>query len=732
MNLCSFKPLALIFVGIWIIVFGVCNHLNATTPTTQSAALSLTHLVATDFYITLSPLSEHKSVDKNIVNKLNKQHLRSQKMNDDLSIKMYDRYLSDLDPTRSYFLASDIKEFDYYRDKLDDAIQKADLKPAFLIFNRYLKRVIERQVFSINFIGTRIKHMTFTENEWFETDRKKSPWPLNIKELDEIWRKRLKQEVLSLKLADKEIDNIIELLDKRYRNQLNRTTQSKSEDAFRTYMNALTQSYDPHTQYFSPRVSENFNIQMSLSLEGIGAVLQIENEYTKVLRLVPAGPADKAGDLKPGDYIVGVGQGKDGEIVDVIGWRLDDVVQLIRGPKGTIVRLTIIPVSGRDEQTRKTIQITRDTVKLEEQAAKKQILEVPRDNHVYKIGVIDIPTFYLDFKGMQSGSDEFKSTTRDVRRLIEELNHEQVVGLIIDLRENGGGALQEANSLTGLFIKRGPIVQVKGTNGRTSLYYDHNPELIYQGPLTVIVNRMSASASEIFAGAIQDYERGLIVGSQTFGKGTVQTLLDLERGQLKLTHAQFYRISGKSTQYNGIIPDIAYPSIYDIDIIGENTLPEALPFDKIDPAPYESLAMYASYLDKMTVSHNKRIAYNPEFDYLSASFKRRKELREKTKISLNEEKRKAEIEESKQWELGWENKKRIAKGLPKIASLDELSKDKKKNDEANKSSDISDDEEDTDSMDVIDLSDPILIETGQILLDYFILNQGSVAKSSGR
>ncbi|ETR71210.1 MAG: carboxyl-terminal processing protease [Candidatus Magnetoglobus multicellularis str. Araruama] len=610
-----------------------------------------------DFYTKLAPESEHPSIVKSIVYKLKYHHYEKIKLDDDLSKIIFDTYLSDLDPSRLYFLQSDIDSFTPYRQKIDDHLKKADLDLAYTIFNQYQQRVIERMIFILSFIKNQAKKVNFSIEEYFETDREKAPWPKTIKEQDELWRKRLKNEMLNLVLSGKEKDDIISLLRKRYRSQLNRASQTNSEDAFRIYMNALTQVYDPHTQYFSPSASENFNIQMSLSLEGIGAVLQRENEFTKVLRLVPAGPADKAGDLQPGDRIVGVGQGAEDDIVDVIGWRLDEVVHLIRGPKGTVVYLRIIPADAADDQTTRVIKITRDKVKLEEQAAHKKVMTVTRKEKTFKIGVIDIPTFYLDFKAYHGGESDYKSTSRDVNRLIDALENEDIAGIIIDLRDNGGGALQEANSLTGHFIQKGPIVQVRESNGRVTRYFDRHSNIVYDGPLLVMMNRMSASASEIFSGAIQDYHRGLIVGTQSFGKGTVQSLLDLQQGQLKITHAKFYRISGKSTQYQGIIPDIQFPPIYNPDKIGESTLPYAMKCDTIDPATHSKYNLTPQIISKLYKKHEQRIQDNVEFEFFKANLKFQTEQQEKTRISLSEATRKKERDAVDQWKLSWENKK---------------------------------------------------------------------------
>jgi len=684
----------------------------------HAALLGDAPLKKKDFYTRLEPESEHAGIVKSIVYKLKYHHYEKIKLDDDLSQIIFDTYLSDLDPSRLYFLKSDIDSFSPYHQKIDDFMKRSDLVLAYKIFNQYQQRVIERMIFTLNFIDIDAKKVDFSKDEYFETDREDSPWPETTFQQNELWRKRLKNEMLNLILSGKKMEDIIPLLRKRYRSQLNRASQTNSEDAFRIYMNAMTQVYDPHTQYFSPSASENFNIQMSLSLEGIGAVLQRENDYTKVLRLVPAGPADKAGELQPGDRIVGVGQGNEDDIVDVIGWRLDEVVHLIRGPKGTIVFLRIIPASAADDQTTRVIKITRDKVKLEEQAAHKNIVPVKRNGKTYKIGVIDIPTFYLDFKAYHEGESDYKSTSRDVKRLIHELEKEKIAGIIIDLRDNGGGALQEANALTGHFIRKGPIVQVRESNGRVTQYYDRQPGIVYDGPLLVMMNRMSASASEIFSGAIQDYHRGLIVGTQSFGKGTVQSLLDLQQGQLKITHAKFYRVSGKSTQYQGIIPDISFPPIYNPEKIGESTLPYAMKCDTIKPADYSLYQIRQQMVDKLIKSHESRIKDNVEFDYLKANLKFREKQQEKTRISLSEARRKQERDEIDEWKLTWENKKRAAKGLKPLKELESSDDD----DDTNSSSNDQKDQDDDDEIDAI------LEESSQILVDYIQMIEKTIAK----
>ncbi|MFT7132059.1 MAG: carboxyl-terminal processing protease, partial [Cyclobacteriaceae bacterium] len=487
------------------------------------AVVSTTTPSTSDETKLLAAMPSHTETTRNIVDALASRHYVSTALDDELSADIFKSYLEDLDPSKSYFLASDIAEFEALRLQLDDALRRGDVAPAFLIFNRYHIRVVDRFEKIITLLEGGIDTFDFTLQESMQLERKQEPWAVSEVELDEIWRQRIKYTVLNLKLTDKEATEIQDLLVKRYKSRLSRTLQTNSEDVYQLYMNAFTRTYDPHTSYFSPRTSENFNINMSLSLEGIGAVLQREDEYTKVVSLVPAGPADKSGQIYPDDKIVAVGQGADGDMVDVIGWRLDEVVQLIRGKKDTMVRLDVIPANAKDS-TSKFVQIVRNTVKLEEQSAQAEVIEVEQFGAKHKIGVIDIPTFYIDFQALQDGNKDFKSTTRDVKNLIAGLLEQGVEGIVIDLRDNGGGSLQEARTLTGLFIDRGPTVQVRNSGNRVDILNDRDIRTIYDGPLGVLVNRLSASASEIFAGAIQDYDRGVIIGNQTFGKGTVQTL----------------------------------------------------------------------------------------------------------------------------------------------------------------------------------------------------------------
>ncbi len=668
----------------------------------------------------LQPLTEHSRTTAEIVSRLSQQHYQRTevRLDNNLSSIVFDRYLKELDPNRSYFLRSDINEFEKYRYRLDDAFRARQLDPAFIIFNRYQQRVTERVQFLIDEIDKGIERFKFDTDEYIQVDRKNHAWPQNTAELDKLWIKRLKNEVLNLKLSDKEQDTIAELLKKRYTNQLNRIQQNNAEDAYRVYINALTLSYDPHTQYFSPRGTENFNIRMRLSLQGIGAMLQSEDEYTKVTRLIPAGPADKAGELKAGDRIVGVGQGKDGDIVDVIGWRLDDVVDLIRGKKGTVVRLNILKANAVDTSKTRIISITRDQVKLDEQDASKKIINLKSYGKDYRLGVIDIPKFYIDFEAANRGDPNYKSTTRDVKRLLKDLIAENVDGIIIDLRDNGGGSLHEVNELTGLFIESGPTVQVRDLSGRVYVHHDKDDEITYNGPLAVLVNRLSASASEIFAGAIQDYHRGIVIGTQTYGKGTVQAMLPLSRGQITLTQQKFYRITGDSTQNRGVIPDIELPSLYNINEVGENALEAALPWDKIRAAQFKRFRDFASKIPKLQQLHSKRAENDPDFIHLKQTNALIEERNQVTQVSLNEDVRRQEKLQLEQKQIDLENQRRKALKLPPISSLEELDNPIHVNNEV-----------DTEEVDKKENGPtPLLTETGYILVDFINLNYPSLVK----
>lgn len=650
----------------------------------------------------LQPDRDEIVASLNVVELLKRHHYSKPPLDDARSVIIYDSYIKLLDPARSYFTAADIAEFDKWKTQFDDFLKSGNLDPGFTIYKRYLDRVKQRLDFALAELNKGVDKIDFNTKETLLIDRKDAPWLKSQAELDDLWRKRVKDEVLRQKIAGKEPKQIQETLTKRYKNQLARLDQTRAEDIFQAYINTFAQSYDPHTNYLSPDNAENFDINMSLSLEGIGAVLQSDNDQVKIVRLVPAGPAAKTKQVAPADKIIGVAQGNK-EMVDVVGWRLDEVVKLIRGPKGSVVRLEIIPASNApSDQTSKIVSITREAVKLEEQAAKKSVLKLKQDGRDYKLGIIEIPAFYLDFKAYRAGDPEYKSTTRDVKKLLTELQKEKVDGVVIDLRNNGGGSLQEATELTSLFIEKGPTVLVRNSDGRVDVLEDENPGAFYKGPLALLVNRLSASASEIFAGAMQDYHRALIIGGQTFGKGTVQTIQPLNHGELKLTLAKFYRVSGQSTQHQGVLPDIDYPSIIDTKEIGESALPEAMPWDTIRPVVKPAADPFKPFLAQLKAQHEARSDKDAEFTYIRDRLALTQKLMNEKTVSLNEQDRRARHDDIEAKQLALENIRRKAKGEEPLKEL------KKEDEDA-----LPVEDENTKPED-----DAYLSETGRILIDY--------------
>lgn len=656
---------------------------------------------------TLEPTKSQSLTTIDIMQKLSKRHYRDLEINDALSEEFLSNYIKSLDPARLYFLQTDIDTFNKQRDKHDDYIRKGDLKAGFEIYDVYRDRVTSRLEWVLSRLQSKDLKFDFTGKDSVEVDRKSAAWPKNTQELDQLWERRLKLSVLNLKLAGKTVEEAKTTLERRYKNQLNRLAQQNGDDVYEALINAFTVLYDPHTNYFSPRTSENFNINMSLQLEGIGAVLQSEDEHTKVVRLVAGGPAAKQGQLQPADKIIGVAQGKEGEIVDVVGWRLDEVVDLIRGKKDTVVKLEVLTADTEP----KIVEIQRGTVKLEDQAAQKAVLKVSDGERVRKIGVIDVPAFYHDFDAYRRGDQDFRSTTRDVARLLRELQEEDVEGIVLDLRNNGGGSLQEATMLTDLFIDQGPVVQIRESNGRVSQHNRSRSRALYRGPLVVMVNRLSASASEIFAGAIQDYNRGIIVGSQSFGKGTVQLLSDLPEGQLKLTESKFYRVSGDSTQHRGIIPDIAMPVLIDHDEVGESAYETALPWDQISPAKHGQYFDFSQMLPILDQRHKARSVKDPDIIRIMDQLTLMEQNKARDTISLNEAVRLKEKENNELAQMAIENKRRVAKGLKPFANLEEYRNYEKEEEEiAAKAA--------SKSRPSIDLeSDALLNEAGNILID---------------
>src|SRR5690242_19104594 len=587
---------------------------------------------------------------------LTRFHYDAKPLDDAMSAKIYKAYFDMLDGEKVFFTQADMARFEPLKTKLDDAIWNKDLSGPFSVFNLYVQRAIDR----MNYARKLLKQgFDLTKDESYAYDRKHATWPADQTALDDLWRKRTKNDWLRLKLAGKNDAEIRKTLDKRYSGYIERIKQLDSQDAFQTFMSAYAETTDPHTDYLGPRAAQNFDIAMKLSLEGIGAVLQARDEYTQIREVVPGGPADKSGKVHVGDRIVALGQGTAGPMTDVIGWRLDDVVDKIRGKKDTTVRLEILPADAGLDGKHEFVTLVRKKVSIEEQAAKKKIIEIKDGDATRKIGVIDLPTFYSDFGARREGDKDYKSATRDVAKLLGELKAAGVQGVVMDLRNNGGGSLAEANELTGLFIDQGPVVQVRDARGQVEVQGDDQPGLAWSGPMAVLVNRGSASASEIFSAAIQDYGRGLIVGEPTFGKGTVQNLVDLDRfaqgdsekpqyGELKMTIAEFFRINGGSTQLKGVTPDILFPKNGDEKDFGESTYDNALPWTQIQPAPYSAVADLKAYLPQLTSKHDQRAAQSPAWKLMLDELAQYKKMRDMTTISLNLATREAERKQQEQ------------------------------------------------------------------------------------
>lgn len=605
----------------------------------------------------LAPLAKHQRVVQIVSASVKQNHYKKMQLDDSLSTQVFKNYIKSLDYNRSYFLASDIEEFKTNRYEFDRFITTGNVELAFKMFNRFQERLDTRLHFIFKQIDT---PFDFTKDEFYVPNRDSLAWANSDADLDSYWRKRIKNEYLSLKISGKEEKEIKKVLHKRYTNLKRRFSQNQSEDVIQVYLNAFLETYDPHTSYFSPKASEDFNIRMQQSLEGIGARLSPYNEYTKVFEVIKGGPADKNGFIKKDDLIVGVGQDSTGEMVDVIGWRLDDVVQLIRGPKGSTVRLQIIHDENDMLADADVVTITRDKVKLEDSAAKGDTLHIMRNGKKMVLGKIEIPAFYFDYKAYRKRDPNYKSTTRDVKKILLDFKKQNVDGVIVDLRNNGGGFLSESITLTGLFIKQGPVVQIRDHGNKVDVEKDSDSAIYWDGPLTVLVNQFSASASEIFAAAIQDYGRGIVVGNQTFGKGTVQNIVDLNRffprskekyGQIKLTMAKFYRVNGGSTQHVGVVPDIELPTFYKHDEVGESARKNALLWDKINPIFFKNnVKRVSQLLPSLKINHMARVENDSAYAHFIGQINKYKEEKGKKSYSLNEKVRVAERKKRKETE----------------------------------------------------------------------------------
>lgn len=699
--------------------------LSALLPMTLALAIpsvSTTQAgVTTSLAATLKPTESQAAAARLVYGLLSDSRYayRSLPLDDTLSADIFKRYLDSLDGEKLFFTQSDLMRFATYRSGLDDAIKNQNLQPAYDIFNIYTQRVDQRVAYARSLLA---KPFNFSVKESWAYDREKAAWALDQAVLNDLWRKYVKNDVLRLKLAGRSQDEIRKTLDKRYAALAARVHELRGDEVFESFMNAYATSIDPHTGYMSPRSAETFNMQMRLSLEGIGAVLQRQDEFVVIRTLVPGGPAALTGKIKVGDRVVAVGQNDKGPMTDVVGWRIDDVVDLIRGNKGTQVRLDVLPTDAGLDGKHKVVTIVRDKVKLEEQAASKSIITVGNKH----IGVVTLPGFYLDFEAARRGDKDVRSATSDVAKLLTELKAAKVDGVVMDLRENGGGSLVEAVELTGLFIDRGPVVQVRETGGNISVEGDDNRGVAWEGPLAVLVNRSSASASEIFAAAIQDYGRGLIIGEPTFGKGTVQNLIDLDRvvsqsdsqfGQVKLTVAQFFRIDGGTTQRAGVVPEIQFPITVDASEFGESTYDNALPATRIAAAAHRDVGNFQPITVRLNALHNARAAKDREYQWRAKDIAQFRAEREKKVISLNETERRTERDrleaQRKQREV-----ERKALGLALISGHDK-DDDGLQAGERNVALQVAEEKA------AKDRPDPLLRETAAILTDAIALLSGN-------
>ncbi len=677
----------------------------------------------------IQPDEQQAVVCKTVTALISGYNYKKVNINDSVSTLIFNKYIKTLDENHNYLLASDIKEFEKYKTVLDDDLKDGNLNDAFYIFNVYQKRYNERVKYSLAQID---KNFDFSKNETFTYDRENLPWAASSTEMDEIWSQRVKYDLLNMKLASPDMVKNRGLLKKRYEDLLSNSNKLNNQDVFQIFMDAFTEVIDPHTNYFNPANAANFNIDMSRSLEGIGATLGVENEYVTIKTIVAGGPADKSKQVDVGDRIIGVAQGKDGEFSDVIGWRIENAIALIRGSKGTLVRLKILPKGKTAADKPKILELVREKIILEAQSAQKEIKTYMNNGKMVKIGVISVPAFYVDFNDYKSGNPNYKSTTRDVKRILDTLKKANVDGVVMDLRQNGGGSLMEAIELTGLFIKSGPVVQVRDARDKVDVNEDEDTSISWSGPMAVLVDRFSASASEIFAGAIQDYGRGIIIGSQTYGKGTVQNAIDLDKvinpsvksmlaglvkkgtavtkatgsestfGQLNLTVAKFYRISGGSTQHKGVMPDIKFPSVIPMDKYGEDTEPSALPYDMIAKSNFTKAGDFTTVLPQLNKLHEQRMAANPSYKYLEEDIADYKKRDAEKSTTLNEAILKQQRESDDQKTFERNNLKRVAVGLVPLKKGETAKAADKAMPSAKNKTDL----------------DFMKVEAGQILTDY--------------
>ena len=673
--------------------------------------LSIFCVEAAQAKVNIKPSDGKDLLAKEIYQKITSEHFFKSQKFIALNVKLGQALMEQLDSQKIYFTKNEIARFE--RD-FQSSSSEVELEASYRLINLYFNRLIEATDYQVKEIEK--SNFNFNEEDHILLDDDLREWQGSKFQLRNIWQKLAKNDVLTSMLADKTEAEAVKQIAKRYKNRLRRISQRNEEDVFSIVINSLTGLFDPHSSYFSPKSAEDFEMTMSLKLEGIGALLTTEDDYPIIVSVVPGGPADKSGKISPDDKIVRIKQIENvsTEPVDVVGWRIDDVVQLIRGEAGTELELEIIPAKTEDYSDRKWVLLTREEVKLEEQAAKSTIVEIAHNESVMKIGIIDLPAFYIDFNAWREKDPSFRSSSRDVEDILNQFNAENVDGVIVDLRGNSGGSLYEANKLTGLFVSSGATLQVKERNGKIKPWGDARAKQVWKKPMAVMVDRYSASASEIFAGAIQDYERGLIIGHQTFGKGTVQQLDDLTSGQLKLTESKFYRVTGSGMQNKGVQPDITLPATWNLKETGESSLEFALPWDQIKPVRFEKFKFNKELINQLRLSHLQRLDSSPDLQYLLDIRKRYDEQQEKISLSINMDTRKTEKKDRQQWALKIENKRRVAKGLEPFKGYDDLKKFNEEQEEAGNEIDI-------------DIQTDYLLNEGTLILsDYIYLNTNSL------
>lgn len=654
-------------------------------------------------YISTNLTEEKINLSKEVFNKLKKEHYIKNFVKDDFNIKYIDALINKLDENKLYFIASEIKKFQ--NESKEYSKQYFDIDLAYLIINLYFERLAAFSEYQIKLIEK--NSFDFTKQDFIDIYYEDNQWPESEYLLKNIWRNETKNELLVALMSETLSDDPEKVLLKRYKNKIRRIQQQKEEDIFSIAINTLTNQFDPHSAYLSPRSAEDFDMNMSLKLEGIGALLGADDDYTKIVSLVPGGPAEKSGEILPEDKITRIRQinAEDKEYVDVVGWRIDEVVDLIRGKSGTQLEIEFISSDSADN-TRKLVTLTREEIKLEDRAAKSKIIETKEGN---KIGIIDLPSFYIDFNAYQNRDSDYRSSSNDVEDILKDFNAKDVDGIILDLRNNGGGALIEANKIVGLFVSSGPTVQVKHKTGYIQPYGASNAKQAWQKPMAVLVNRYSASASEIVAGAIQDYKRGIVIGQRTFGKGTVQSLDNISKGQIKITESKYYRVDGSSTQNKGVLPDIELLSTWDIKSVGESSYPSALEWDTVRPYRHKKFDFDADKVLKIKNMYSQRLTTSPNLEYLSAVRDRYNINQDKKLLSLNLDTRKSEKEARKDWLLQIENKRREGLGLEKFLNYEDFNENNKKGENINNDIDFK--------------RDYLLIESANIINDYLNLNK---------